>query len=115
MTPDELAQVIAASLLRHQSRGLVDPAAGMSDVVVHGRVDLTAVARDLLAAPGTQRLPARRSWAGWFVTGIEIRKGAQREERRRQDLADQVRTAATPVDLALGRLRLRALDTPIDP
>lgn len=115
MTPDELAKIVAASLLRHQSRGLVDAAAGMGDVVVHGRVDLTAVARDLLAAPGRQGQPPRRSWAGWFVTEAELRKGAHREERRRQSLAEQLRSGATPVDLALGRLRLRALDTEVDP
>lgn len=114
MTPDELAKIIAASLLRHQSRGLVDSAAGMGDVVVHGRVDLTAVARDLLVAPDRQGQPPRRSWAGWFVTETELRKGSLREERRRQNLAEQLRSAATPVDLALGRLRLRALDTEAD-
>ncbi|MDB5724348.1 MAG: hypothetical protein JWQ16_1102 [Novosphingobium sp.] len=110
MTPDELAKIIAASLLRHQSRGLVDAAAGMGDVVIHGRADLTAVARDLLATPGQQGPPPRRSWAGWFVTEVELRKGHQREEGRRQALAEQLRNGATPVDLALGRLRLRALD-----
>lgn len=111
MTPDELAKIISASLSRHQSRGLVDAATGMADVVVHGRVDLTAVARDVLAAPGSQRLPGRRSWAGWFVTEVELRKGTQREERRRQKLAEQLLSGGTPVDLALGRLRLRTLDT----
>jgi hypothetical protein len=110
MTPDELAKIIAASLLRHQSRGLVDAAAGMGDVVIHGRVDLTAVARDLFAASGRQGSPPRRSWAGWFITEVELRKGDQREERRRQGLAEQLRSGATPVDLALGRLRLRVLD-----
>ncbi len=109
MTPDDMAKIIAASLLRHQSRGLVDAAAGMTDVVVHGRVDLSAVARDLLAMPGIQR-PPRRSWAGWFLMEAEMRKAAQREERRKQELAEQLRNGATPVDLALGRLRLRALD-----
>jgi hypothetical protein len=109
MTPDDLAKILAASLLRHQSRGLVDAAAGMEDVVIHGRADLTAVARDLLAATGQGQAP-HRSWAGWFLTEIELRKGAQREERRKQDLADQLRSGATPVDLALGRLRLRVLD-----
>jgi hypothetical protein len=114
MTPDELATIIAASLLRHQSRGLVDAAAGMTDVVVHGRVDLAAVAGDLLAAAGAREHP-RRSWAGWFVTGVEVRKGAHRQERRREILAEQLRAGATPVDLALGRLRLRALDSTADP
>ena len=113
MTPDELATIIAASLLRHQSRGLVDAAAGLTDVVVHGRVDLTAVAGDVLAA-GAREHP-RRSWAGWFVTGVEVRKGAHRHERRREILAEQLRAGATPVDLALGRLRLRALDSAADP
>jgi hypothetical protein len=110
MTPDELAKIIAASLSRHQSRGLVDAAAGMGDVVVHGRVDLAAVAHDVLAAPGTRRAPPR-SWAGWFVTEVEVRKGIHRQERRREALAELLKTGATPVDLALGRLRLRALDT----
>lgn len=110
MNPDELAKVIAASISRHQSRGLVDAAAGMGDVVVHGRVDLAAVAQDVLGAPDVQRMPARRSWAGWFVTGAELRKVARREGRRREHLAEQLRSGATPVDLALGRLRLRTLD-----
>jgi hypothetical protein len=110
MTPDELAKVIAASLSRHQSRGLVDAAAGMGDVVVHGRVDLAAVARDVLGAPDIQRMPARRSWAGWFVTEAELRKVARREGWRREKLAEQLRKGATPVDLALGRLRLHTLD-----
>jgi hypothetical protein len=55
-------------------------------------------------------MPARRSWAGWFVTGAELRKVARREGRRREHLAEQLRSGATPVDLALGRLRLRTLD-----
>lgn len=110
MTPDELAKIISASLSRHQSRGLVDAATGMADVVVHGRVDLTAVARDLLAAPGTRQSAVRRSWSGWFVTEVELRKGAQREERRRKKLAEQLLSGGTPVDLALGRLRLRTLE-----
>lgn len=111
MTSDELAQIVAASLSQHQSRGLVDAAAGLGDVVVHGRIDLTAVARDLLAAVGRQGQPPRRSWAGWFVAGAEGRKGARRAERRRESLAEQLRSGATPVEQALGRLRLRALDT----
>lgn len=111
MTPDEMAKVISASLSRHQSRGLVDTATGLADVVVHGRVDLIAVARDVLAAPDARRSAGRRSWAGWFVTEVELRKEAGREERRRQHLAEQLRSGGTPVDLALGRLRLRALDT----
>jgi hypothetical protein len=111
MTPDELAKIIAASLLRHQSRGLVDAAAGMDDVVIHGRADLTAVARDLLNAPGRHGPPPRRSWAGWFVTEVELRKGEARAERRRQGLAEHLRSGATPVELALSRLRLRAMET----
>ena len=116
MTHDDLAKILAASLLRHQSRGLVDAAAGMEDVVIHGRADLTAVARDLLAATGQGQLP-RRSWAGWFLTEIELRKGAQREERRRHSLAEQLRNGATPTEVgarnffrATGRVQVNLLD-----
>jgi hypothetical protein len=112
MTPQELAKVIAASLSRHQSRGLVDAATGMADVVIHGRIDLAAVARDLLVTPGHQGHAVRRSWAGWFLAESELRKGVKREEQRLQLLIEQARSGTTPVEQALSRLRLRESHAP---
>ena len=48
MISDELAKLLAASIARHQSRGLVDDATGLADVVIHGRVDMLAVAEEVL-------------------------------------------------------------------
>lgn len=49
MNRDELAKLIVASIDRHGLRGLIYDAAGMGEVVMHGRVNMLAVADDVLA------------------------------------------------------------------
>jgi hypothetical protein len=110
MNPDELARIVAASITRHQSRGLVDDAAGLVDVVIHGRVDMISVARDVLVASGRHAGSARRSWAAWFAGDVDLRRDAERQKRRRQALAEQLRSDPTPVETAITRMRMRALD-----
>jgi len=50
MERDALARLIVESIDRHGLRGLIYDAAGMGEVVMHGKVDMLAVADDLLAA-----------------------------------------------------------------
>lgn len=50
LTAEQLAQLIVASIDRHGLRGLIYEAGGMTDVVMHGRVDMIAVARDVISA-----------------------------------------------------------------
>lgn len=50
MTAEQLAQIIVASIDRHGLRGLIYEADGVADVVMHGKVNMVAVARDVLAA-----------------------------------------------------------------
>jgi 2,4-dienoyl-CoA reductase-like NADH-dependent reductase (Old Yellow Enzyme family) len=50
LTAEHLAQLIVESIDRHGLRGLIYEADGMTDVVMHGKVDMVAVARDILIA-----------------------------------------------------------------
>lgn len=50
LTPEHLARLIVQSIDRHGLRGLIYEADGMTDVVMHGKVDMLAVARDVIAA-----------------------------------------------------------------
>jgi hypothetical protein len=110
MSSDQFARVIAASLKRHQSRGLVDDAGGVADVVIHGRINLLPVADDVLAASAQLLKPARKSWGAWFICGVENRKNALRQKRKREDLSAQLKCGPTVVDVAITRLRMRDLD-----
>lgn len=110
MISDRLARAISASLARHQTRGLVDDAAGMADVVIHGRVDMLAVASDVLAATLGELHPPRRSWAGWFVRRAAAQRDLRRLDREREALAGRLATSDNPADNAIARLRLRKLD-----
>lgn len=99
MTDDELAEVIAASIANRQTRGLIyrDPATG--ETVVHGRVDMTAVAEDVIGV--VTAVQARRSWAPWFVCAAQMR-------RRRTVRAGRLAEEAALAEAALARLRSRA-------
>ena len=111
MTSDALATVIAASIARRQTRGLVDDAAGLGDVVIHGRVDLLAVAADILSAAARQGKPGRKSWAAWFVGEVEQRRDTRRKARARQKLLEDLENSPTPAEMAILRMRLRAADS----
>jgi hypothetical protein len=50
MTADQLAHIIVQSIDRHGHRGLIYEADGMTDVVMHGKVDMVTVAKDILVA-----------------------------------------------------------------
>lgn len=107
MDLDRLASALAESLARHQSRGLVDTAGTLSDVVIHGRVDLLAVAEELVAATLDQLPPQRKSWSGWFVRRADGRRTHQRNLMAREKLFNELENASMPIDTALARLRLR--------
>ncbi|MCW1431516.1 hypothetical protein [Novosphingobium sp. JCM 18896] len=107
MRSDRLARALAESLARHQSRGLVDAAAGLSDVVIHGRLDLQAVAEDVALAAGRRPQSARRSWAGWFAQDVDDRRALSRREHRQRCLAEQARRDPASADAAIARLKLR--------
>lgn len=111
MSSDRLARTIAESLARHQSRGLVDGANGMADVVIHGRVDLISVAEDVLAATMTQPKPARKSWSGWFAGRADTSKRLRRHAHRRDELARLLESGPSPAETAIARLRMRELET----
>jgi hypothetical protein len=108
MSLDQLAREIADSLARHQSRGLVDGAGGMADVVIHGRVDLLAVADDVLHASMAQLEPVKKSWGGWFVIRADKRRRSLERERERQALADKLESDA--VTAAIARLKIRVIE-----
>lgn len=110
MSSDRLARIVAASIARHQTRGLVDDAAGLTDVVIHGRVDLRAVADEVLAAALRQSRPARKSWPAWFVVEVEGGREARRRARQREVLTEQLERDRTSAEAALARLRLFELD-----
>lgn len=109
MDLDQLAKEIADSLARHQSRGLVDSAGGMTDVVIHGRADLLAVASEVLEASIAQLKPARTSWGGWFVIRANRRRRLLKNERERQELADRLDDDA--VSAAIVRLKIRVIES----
>jgi len=50
MPAEQLAQLIVSSIDRHGLRGLIYEAGGLVEVVMHGKVDMVAVAEDVLAA-----------------------------------------------------------------
>lgn len=104
---DRLAKEIAESFARHQSRGLVDDTMGMADVVIHGRVNLLAVADEVLAASIAQLKPARKSWGGWFISRTESRRRGRRHERECQNLAEKLMSGSSALDAAITRLRIR--------
>lgn len=102
MTEDELAALLLDSIARHQSRGIVYGDAASGSAVVHGRIDLAAVASDLgamLAIDG-----AARSWSGWFASRVHARR--RREAAQDRHLA-QVQEREARSAAALERLRLR--------
>lgn len=107
MSSDRLARVIAESLARHQSRGLVDGTTDLSDVVIHGRVDLLAVADEVLDASIAQLKPPKKSWAGWFICSVDARRQVRRHERKREKLADRVNCGSNAAEAAIARLRIR--------
>ncbi len=114
MNTDELAKLIAASIARHQTRGLVDDATGLTDVVIHGRVNLLAVAEEVRDAALSHAQPVRQSWARWFRTGVETRRKDSRQAYMREKLAEQLENGMTPVEEAIVRLRLRDLDLDLE-
>jgi len=52
LTADQLARIIIESIDRHGLRGLIYEADGTADVVMHGKVNMVAVAADVLAILG---------------------------------------------------------------
>lgn len=106
---DRFARLVAASLDAHRRRGLVDHAFGLDDVAIHGRVDLTAVAEDLLAAAADHLAPPRRSWSRWFAAAASTRRTDARRNHARAELLEQIATGPTPAEAAIARLRLRDL------
>jgi hypothetical protein len=98
MDLDELARVLAISIARHQSRGLVDDANGVTDVVIHGRVNLRAVAKDVRGAVLTDGNPPRRSWAAWFIAEVDDRRRARRSSRNRNQSIEQLRSRLLAAD-----------------
>lgn len=107
MRSDRLARALAASLARHQTRGLVDATAGLDDVVIHGRVDLQAVAEDMLFAVARRPGSARRSWSAWFAHDVADRHELSRRAYRQSRLAEQARRDPESADAAIARLKLR--------
>ena len=110
MNSDRLARILAASIARHQTRGLVDAAAGLTDVVIHGRGDLVAVARHIEAEFARETAPVRRSWGAWFDRSVEGRRTARQRAREAERLAAHLASGLTAAEAALVRLRLRELD-----
>jgi hypothetical protein len=111
MISDELAQLLAASIARHQSRGLVDDATGLADVVIHGRVDMLAVADEVLEAARRAEQPGHASWSAWFACRVEGRRKADRQQRTREKLLEQLESAPSEAEAALARLRVRDLES----
>jgi len=109
MSLDQLAKEIAASLARHQSRGLVDDAKGMTDVVIHGRVDLLGVANEVLMASIVQLKPVRKSWSGWFMSQAAARRRFRKYEREVEKLAERMECAGSEAEAAIARLKSREL------
>ncbi len=102
MTDEELARLVTASIARHQTRGLVYHEAATDEVVIHGRIDMQAVAVEIMAH-FTARC-ALPSWAPWFGRAVHRRRGEARARLARQARLD---AAAVDVEAAIERLRLR--------
>jgi hypothetical protein len=79
----------------------------MDDVVIHGRVDLRAVAEDLLIATLDELRPVRKSWAAWFVLRTVAERESYRLDQERRNLASRLGNASGAAEAALVRLRLR--------
>jgi hypothetical protein len=109
MRVEHLAKQLAESLARHQSRGLVDDASGLTDVVIHGHVDLTAVTKDILDASIAALVPARKSWGAWFISKAETRRRASREARELENLAERLERARSAAEAAIIRLKSREM------
>lgn len=109
MSLDQFAKEIADSLARNQTRGLVDAANGMTDVVVHGHIDLLSVANDVLSASIAQLSPARKSWGGWFSSRANTRRRSRRNERELEKLAERLESASSAAEAAIIRLRSRRI------
>ena len=102
MTEDDVARIITASIAGHQTRGLTYNDAATDELVVHGRIDIRAVALDVMAAFAVRRdLP---SWAPWFGRAVHRRRG---EARARFAQQARLEAAAADVEAAIERLRLR--------
>lgn len=110
MNSERLARNLAASMRRHQTRGLVDDATGVTDVVIHGRVNLQAVAEDMFAASAQQIKPTRKSWSAWFLCEVRQRQNLIRQHRKRERLEALLESGDTEGERAITRLRLRDLE-----
>lgn len=109
MSLEQLAESIAESLARHQSRGLVDGAKGMTDVIIHGHVDLVGVANEVLLASIAELKPVRKSWSGWFIAKTYARQGHLRNERELEKLAQRLERTSNLAEAAIIRLRSREI------
>ena len=109
MSLDHLAKKIAESLARHQSRGLVDDTKGMSDVVIHGHIDLLGAANEVLMASIAELKPVRKSWSGWFIAKVDARQRFLRNERELEKLTEKLERASNLAEAAIMRLRSREI------
>jgi len=109
MSLEQFAKTIAESLARHQTRGLVDDAKGMTDVVIHGHVDLIGVANEVLMAAMAELRPARKAWRGWFIARANARRSDLRRERELDKLAERLKGARNIAEAAIIRLRSREI------
>ncbi len=107
MSVEQLAKAIAQSLARNQSRGLVDDARGMSEVVIHGRIDLLGVAEEMRQAYRPELKPVRQSWGSWFVYRTEARRRADKGAWELQKLVESLKDTNNEAEAALIRLRCR--------
>ena len=110
MTPDEMAKAIISAMTRHQTRGLVDDAKGLFDVVIHGRTNLLAVADEVLAQTTERARIPHMSWGSWFEQGVTRRRRLQKQKTLRAGVIEQFESELSPADMAILRLRLRELD-----
>lgn len=107
-----LAKRLADSIDRHQTRGLSYAAHGLEDVVIHGRVNLLAVAEDVWSAALRQTQSPRRSWSAWFAGHVESRRIAAQDAATRALWAQLAADDPDGADAALARLRLRDENSP---
>lgn len=103
----ELAKFLIASITSHQTRGLCYAAHGPEDAVIHGRVNLLAVAEDVWTSAQRQTRSPRRSWAPWFAGQVASRRITAVRKAARAQWAEQAADEARAADAALARLRLR--------
>lgn len=86
----------------------------MTDVVIHGRVDMLAVAEDLLATSLFELQPATKSWAGWFVRKVRRQQQMRRLEQMHEHLSNRL-DSANPAEAAIVRLKMRELGLEASP